>query len=90
MVGLIDSPPTQEIHERNLAIVGEMIGQQEPDHVFAVADAVVVLTRGGVPVCGSVDRVLTAGMLSQTYGVPVEILEIQQSGSRRRHAIPLL
>jgi iron complex transport system substrate-binding protein len=29
VVGLIDSPPTQEIHERNLAIVGEMIGQRE-------------------------------------------------------------
>jgi iron complex transport system substrate-binding protein len=29
VVGLIDSPPTQEIHERNLAIVGEIIGQPE-------------------------------------------------------------
>ncbi|MGH8070355.1 MAG: ABC transporter substrate-binding protein [Candidatus Entotheonellia bacterium] len=29
VVGLINSPPTQEIHERNLAIVGEIIGQRE-------------------------------------------------------------
>ncbi|MGH9204683.1 MAG: ABC transporter substrate-binding protein, partial [Vicinamibacterales bacterium] len=29
VVGLINSPPTQEIHERNLAIVGEVIGQRE-------------------------------------------------------------
>lgn len=29
VVGLTDSPPTQEIHERNLAIVGEVIGQRE-------------------------------------------------------------
>jgi len=74
---------------RNNAL-GIVFSSHHPDHVFAVADAVVVLTRGEVPVCGSVDRVLTAGMLSQTYGVPIEILEIQQSGSRRRHAIPLL
>jgi iron complex transport system substrate-binding protein len=29
VVGLINDPPTQEIHERNLAIVGEVIGQRE-------------------------------------------------------------
>lgn len=29
VVGLINSPPTQEIHERNLSIVGEIIGQPE-------------------------------------------------------------
>jgi iron complex transport system substrate-binding protein len=28
VVGLINSPPTQEIHERNLTIVGEIIGQR--------------------------------------------------------------
>lgn len=29
VVGLINSPPTQDIHERNLTIVGEVIGQAE-------------------------------------------------------------
>lgn len=29
VVGLIDSPPTQEIHERNLAIMGDLIGQRQ-------------------------------------------------------------
>ena len=29
VVGLTNSPPTQEIHERNLTIVGEVIGQRE-------------------------------------------------------------
>jgi iron complex transport system substrate-binding protein len=29
VVGLINSPPTQEVHERNLAIVGDIIGQRE-------------------------------------------------------------
>lgn len=29
VVGLINSPPTQEIHERNLTIVGEVIGQRK-------------------------------------------------------------
>ena len=70
--------------------LGIVFSSHHPDHVFAVADAVVVLTHGEVPVCGPVDQVLTAGMLSQTYGVPVEVLEIRQSGFRRQHAIPLL
>jgi iron complex transport system substrate-binding protein len=29
VVGLIDSPPSQEVHERNLTIIGEVIGQRE-------------------------------------------------------------
>jgi iron complex transport system ATP-binding protein len=70
--------------------LGIVFASHHPDHVFAIADAVVVLTRGEVPVCGPVGQVLTAEMLSHTYGVPVEVLEIPQSGSRRRHAIPLL
>jgi len=70
--------------------LGIIFSAHHPDHVFAVADAVVVLRRGKVPVWGPVDQVLTSEMLSQTYGVPVEILDMAQSGSRRRHAIPLL
>lgn len=29
VVGLMNSPPTQELHERNMTIVGEVIGQRE-------------------------------------------------------------
>jgi iron complex transport system ATP-binding protein len=61
-----------------------------PDHVFAVADMVIVLTRSETPVYGPVDHVLTAGLLQHTYGVPVEVLDIPHSGRRGRHAIPLL
>lgn len=70
--------------------LGIVFSSHYPDHVFAVADAVVVLRRGEMPVCGPVDQVLTAGMLSQTYGVPVQVLEIPQLDSRRKHAVPLL
>lgn len=70
--------------------LGIVFSTHHPDHVFAVADAVVVLRRGEVPVCGPVDDVLTSEMLSHTYGVPVEVLEMPHSGSRRRHAVPLL
>ena len=61
-----------------------------PDHVLAIADTVVILTRGEVPVCGPVDAVLTAQRLRHTYGVPVEILELPHAGRIRRYAVPLL
>jgi iron complex transport system ATP-binding protein len=84
---------------RTLALLGAlarhhdlsiMFSAHHPDHVLAVADAVVMLTRGEVPVCGPVDAVLTAQRLHHTYGVPVEILEMPHAGSTRRYAVPLL
>jgi iron complex transport system ATP-binding protein len=83
---------------RTLALLGSLprhglgivFSSHYPDHVCAVADTVVVLRRGEVPACGPVDHVLTPEMLRHTYGVPVEVLEIPQSGGTRRHAIPLL
>jgi iron complex transport system ATP-binding protein len=84
---------------RTLALLGSLARRHDlsivfsahhPDHVFAIADAVVILTRGEVPVWGPVDAVLTATRLRHTYGVPVELLEIPHSGSTRRYAVPLL
>jgi len=84
---------------RTLALLGSLARRHDlsivfsahhPDHVFAIADTVVILTRGEVPVCGPVDAVLTAGRLSHTYGVPVEILEVPHAGRTRRYAVPLL
>jgi iron complex transport system ATP-binding protein len=72
------------------ARLGIMFSAHHPDHVCAVADTVLVLTRGEVPVCGPVEQVLTPGLLKHTYGVPVELLEIPQSGRRGRYAVPLL
>jgi iron complex transport system ATP-binding protein len=70
--------------------LGIVFSAHHPDHVFAIADTVVVLTRGEAPVWGPVAQVLTEGLLRRTYGVRVEILELPQCGSRRRHAVPLL
>jgi iron complex transport system ATP-binding protein len=70
--------------------LGIIFSAHYPDHVFAIGDAVVVLARGEVPVWGPVDQVLTEGLLRQTYGVPVEILKLRQSGGRRRRAVPLV
>jgi len=84
---------------RTLALLGSLARHHDlsivfsahhPDHVLAVADGVVILTRGEVPVCGPVDVVLTAKRLSHTYGVPVEILEMPHAGKTRRYAVPLL
>jgi iron complex transport system ATP-binding protein len=70
--------------------LGIIFSAHHPDHVFAIADAVVVLTRGDVPIWGPVEQVLTEKRLCQTYGVAVEILELPHSDRRRRHAVPLL
>jgi iron complex transport system ATP-binding protein len=70
--------------------LGIIFSAHHPDHVFAIADAVLVLTRSEAPVWGPIEQVLTEGQLRQTYGVPVEILELPHSGRRRRHAVPLL
>jgi iron complex transport system ATP-binding protein len=84
---------------RTLALIGALarrhglsivFSSHHPDHVFAVANTVVVLRRGEVTAYGSVDHILTPERLCQTYGVPVEVLEIKQTGGTRRHAIPLL
>lgn len=70
----------------NLAVV---FSSHQPNHAFGAADAVVVLRRGEAPLCGPVDHVLTAGTLSLTYGVPVEIIELGKFGSGRKFAITL-
>ena len=70
--------------------LGIVFAAHHPDHVLAVADAVILLTRGEVPVWGPVDTVLTAQRLRHLYGVPVELLELPHAGSTRRYAVPLL
>lgn len=73
-------------HSHAMSIV---FSAHAPDHVFAVADTVLVLTRGAVPVCGPVNEVLTPAFLRQTYGVTVEVLDITHAGKPQRHAVPL-
>jgi iron complex transport system ATP-binding protein len=70
--------------------LGIIFSAHNPDHVFAIADTVMVLRRGEVPACGPVERVLTAEFLSQLYGVPVEVIELPHSARQGRHAVPLL
>jgi len=72
-------------HDRSI-----VFSAHHPDHGFAVADAVVMVTRGEVPVWGPVDAGLIAQRLSHTYGVPVKLLEMPHAGSTRRYAVPLL
>ena len=99
---LLDEPFASldlENQRRTLALLEALARHQDlgivftahhPDHVLAIADAVIVLTRGEVPVCGPVDTVLTVQRLRHTYGVPVEILELPHAGRTRRYAVPLL
>lgn len=70
--------------------IGILFSAHHPDHVFAIADTVLVLKRGEVPVCGAVNHVLTPEFLSQIYGVPVEVVEIPHPNRPGRHAVPLL
>lgn len=70
--------------------LGILFSTHNPDHVFAIADTVLVLRRGEAPIYGPVAQVLTAAFLSQLYGVPVEVVELSHATHTGRHAIPLL
>ncbi len=52
----------------------------EPEFAAAVADVVVLLRRGRVLASGAPDEVMTAELLSETYGVPIEVHPV---GDRR-------
>ena len=52
----------------------------EPEFAAAVADVVVLLRRGRVLASGAPDAVMTAELLSETYGVPIEVHPV---GDRR-------
>ncbi len=84
---------------RTLALLGSLarrhalsivFSAHHPDHVCAIADAVLMLRRGDAPIGGPVEHVLTPTTLRHIYGVDVEVIELPQSSSQRRHAIPLL
>lgn len=70
--------------------LGILFSAHNPDHVFAIADTVMVLQRGEVPVCGPVAQLLTTAFLSQLYGVPVEVIELPHATRAGLHAVPLL
>jgi iron complex transport system ATP-binding protein len=72
---------------RHLSIV---FSAHHPDHVFAIADTVLVLARGETPGYGPVEMVLTSARLEHIYGVPVEILQMPHAGHTRCYAVPLL
>ena len=52
----------------------------EPEFAAAVADVVVLMRRGRILASGAADEVMTAGLLSETYGVPIEVHRV---GDRR-------
>lgn len=52
----------------------------EPEFAAAVADIVVLLCAGRVLASGAPDEVMTAELLSETYGVPIEVHAV---GDRR-------
>ncbi len=65
-----------------------LLSTHEPDHALYLADSVVLMRRYGV-LAGSAAELLTAGQLSDLYGVGVRTLEYQESnGTRRRTVVP--
>lgn len=52
----------------------------EPEFAAAVADVVVLMRRGEILATGAPDDVMTAALLGETYGVPIEVHEV---GDRR-------
>ncbi len=61
--------------------LGIVLSTHDPDHAFAIADRVALLSDGGLVATGSADDVLRPERLEAVYGVKVEI-ETLRSGQR--------
>jgi len=71
--------------ERVLGLVREMVAEgvtalfttHEPDLAAALADAVVLVRDGKIIAAGALNAVFTSENLSQTYGIPVHVYQVE-------------
>ena len=63
----------REVRRLAAAGYGVVLSTHNPDHAFAVADAVHLLHRGETLAAGPPKEALTAERLSRMYGVPIEV-----------------
>jgi iron complex transport system ATP-binding protein len=57
---------------------GVLLTVHEPEFAVAVADEVVLMRNGSVLASGPPDQVMTAALLTETYGVPVRVVQADE------------
>ncbi len=67
--------------------VGVIFSAHQPDHLFAAAEQAIVLRRDAPPLQGPLAETLTAGVLTEVYGVDVRVIDVTHESRIGRHAI---
>ncbi|MCG8401182.1 MAG: ABC transporter ATP-binding protein [Firmicutes bacterium] len=75
----------QKLAESGLAVV---MTTHFPDHVYMCADKVVVIKNCAEVLMGKVKDILTSDLLSELYGLPVIITEINMAGKKLSVCVP--
>jgi len=66
-----------------------LLSTHNPDHAFHFASHILALRRGGYT-AGTVDQVMNAAFLEQTYHIPVMVTETETPVGSIRSCIPLI
>ena len=67
--------------------IGVIFSAHQPDHLFAVADNALVLRRGSDAMQGPLPQTLTSDVLTDVYGVEVQVIELARASRTSRHAV---
>jgi iron complex transport system ATP-binding protein len=73
-------------HEDKLGIV---FSTHNPDHLFAVADQVILLQANASAMAGTVSELLTEERLSSLYGLPVSVQQLTVNGCSARYSMTI-
>lgn len=77
----------RELKEQGYGIV---LSTHAPEYPYSIATEAVLLKKGRVISSGSPDTALTADQLTDAFGVPMDVISIQDaSGRERKMCIPL-
>ena len=68
--------------------IGVLFSAHHPDQLFAAADNVLILQKGGPSLYGPVREYLTSGTLTWLYSVDVRVIDVPRGREKSRHAAP--
>ncbi len=67
---------------------GLIVSTHDPDQALSIADRVAILGQGRLLAVGPPERVITGESLASTYGVEVDVVEVEVGGRRQRLCVP--
>lgn len=76
----------QVVHEDGVSVV---MNTHDPTHALRVADDVLLLPRGGEPLVGDAQEVVTAQNLERILGVQVVLMQTTAAGREHRSVLPV-